>query len=208
MATDPPSRATRVRRHPERGRYEREVVDAILDAALVSHVGFAAERPFVIPMIHARIADTLYLHGSPGSRLLQALERGADVCVTATLVDGLVLARSQFHHSLNYRSAVVLGRARLVADDEEKRRALRAIVDHVLPGRADDSRGPSPTELRATKVLALGIDEASAKVRTGPPIDDEDDVALPFWSGVVPLTTTPGRPQPVDPELQLPDYLP
>ncbi|MGZ4357572.1 MAG: pyridoxamine 5'-phosphate oxidase family protein [Gaiellaceae bacterium] len=207
MATDPPSRATRVRRHPERGRYEREVVDAVLDAALVSHVGFAVERPFVIPMIHARVADTLYLHGSPGSRLLRALERGVDVCVTATLVDGLVLARSQFHHSLNYRSAVVLGRARLVADDEEKRRALRAIVDHVLPGRADDSRGPSRKELLATKVLALAIDEASAKVRTGPPIDDEEDAALPFWSGVVPLTTTPGRPQPVDPQLPLPDYL-
>jgi nitroimidazol reductase NimA-like FMN-containing flavoprotein (pyridoxamine 5'-phosphate oxidase superfamily) len=207
MATDPPSRATRVRRHPERGRYEREVVDAILDAALVSHVGFAVERPFVIPMIHARVADTLYLHGSPGSRLLRALERGVDVCVTATLVDGLVLARSQFHHSLNYRSAVVLGRARLVGDDDEKQRALRAIVDHVLPGRADDSRGPSPKELLATKVLALAIDEASAKVRTGPPIDDEEDVALPFWSGVVPLTTKPGRPQPVDPDLPLPEYL-
>ncbi|MGZ4337266.1 MAG: pyridoxamine 5'-phosphate oxidase family protein [Gaiellaceae bacterium] len=207
MATDPPSRATRVRRHPERGRYEREVVDAIFDAALVSHVGFAVERPFVIPMIHARVADTLYLHGSPGSRLLRALERGVDVCVTATLVDGLVLARSQFHHSLNYRSAVVLGRARLVADDDEKRRALRAIVDHVLPGRADDSRGPSPKELLATKVLALAIDEASAKVRTGPPIDDEEDAVLPFWSGVVPLTTTPGRPQPVDPDLPLPESL-
>lgn len=207
MPTGPSSRATRVRRHPERGRYEREVVDAILDAAVVSHVGFDAERTFVIPMIHARIDDTLYLHGSPGSRLLRALERGVGVCVTATLIDGLVLARSQFHHSLNYRSVVVLGRARLVADDGEKRRALRAIVDHVLPGRGDDSRPPSAKELLATKVLALPIDEASAKVRTGPPIDDEEDEALPFWSGVVPLTTTPGSPEPVDPELPLPEYV-
>ena len=207
MPAGPPSRATRVRRHPDRGRYERAEIDAILDEALVCHVGFDDARPFVIPMIHARVGDTLYLHGSPGSRLLRRLERGIDVCVTATLVDGLVLARSQFHHSLNYRSAVVLGRARLVADDGDKRLALRAIVDHVLPGRSDDSREASPAELLATKVLALSIGEASAKLRTGPPIDDEDDLGLPFWSGVVPLTTTPGPPEPVDPELPLPDYL-
>jgi nitroimidazol reductase NimA-like FMN-containing flavoprotein (pyridoxamine 5'-phosphate oxidase superfamily) len=207
VRADPPSRATRVRRKPERGRYERAEIDAVLDEALVCHVGFEAERPFVIPMIHARVADTLYLHGSPGSRLLRRLERGVDVCVTATLVDGLVLARSQFHHSLNYRSAVVLGRARLVSEDEEKRVALRAVVDHVLPGRGDDSREPSPKELLATKVLAVSIDEASAKVRTGPPIDDEDDVALPFWSGVVPLTTMPGAPDPVDPDVPIPDYV-
>src|SRR5262249_40496142 len=143
MPAEPPTAATRVRRHPERGRYEREVVDAILDAALVSHVGFAHERPFVIPTIHARDGDTLYLHGSPGSRLLRTLERGPDVCVTATVIDGIVLARSLFHLSLNYRSAVVLGRARLVSDDEEKRRALNAVADHVMPGRAGDSRDPS-----------------------------------------------------------------
>jgi len=201
--TDP----TRVRRHPERGRYERAEIEAILDAALVSHVGFEDERPFVIPMIHARVGGTLYLHGSPGSRLLRRLERGADVCVTATLVDGLVLARSQFHHSLNYRSAVVLGRARLVSDDGEKRQALRAIVDHVLPGRAEDSRPPSEKELLATMVLALPIDEASAKVRTGMPVDEEEDEGLPFWAGVVPLKTTPGPPEPVDPELPVPDYV-
>jgi nitroimidazol reductase NimA-like FMN-containing flavoprotein (pyridoxamine 5'-phosphate oxidase superfamily) len=207
VPTSPPSRATRVRRHPERGRYERAEIDAVLDAALICHVGFDDARPVVIPMIHARVGDTIYLHGSPGSRLMRRLERGMEVCVTATLVDGLVLARSQFHHSLNYRSAVVLGRARLVADDGEKRLALRAIVDHVLPGRARDSRDPSEKELLATKVLAVSIDEASAKVRTGPPIDDEDDVALPFWSGVVPLTTTAGTPEPVDPQLTTPDYL-
>jgi len=207
VPTGSPSRATRVRRHPERGRYEREVVDAILDAAVVSHVGFDADRPFVIPMIHARVDDTLYLHGSPGSRLLRALERGVDACVTATLVDGLVLARSQFHHSLNYRSVVVLGRARLVADEREKRLALRAIVDHVLAGRAEDSRPPSEKELLATRVLALSIDEASAKVRTGPPVDDDEDMTLPFWSGVVPLSTTAGPPEPVDPELPVPDYV-
>ena len=207
MPADSPSRATRIRRHPERGRYERCEIDAVFDAALICHVGFDDARPVVIPMIHARVGDSLYLHGSPGSRLLRRLEHGVDMCVTATLVDGLVLARSQFHHSLNYRSAVVLGRGRLVADDAEKRLALRAIVDHVLPGRGDDSREPSPKELLSTKVLAVSIDEASAKVRTGPPIDDEDDVALPFWSGVVPLTTTPGPPDPVDPRLPIPDYV-
>ena len=207
MPAEPPSAATRVRRHPERGRYEREVVDAILDAALVSHVGFAHERPFVIPMIHARDGDTLYLHGSPGSRLLRTLEHGVDVCVTATVIDGIVLARSLFHHSLNYRSAVVLGRARLVSEDEEKLRALHAVAEHVVPGRAGDTREPSPKELLATKVLAVAIDEASAKVRTGPPIDDEDDLGLPFWAGVVPLRTAAGEPDPLDPSLPIPDYV-
>ncbi len=207
MPAKPPSAATRVRRHPERGRYEREVVDAILDAALVSHVGFALERPFVIPMIHARDGDTLYLHGSPGSRLLRTLERGADVCVTATVIDGIVFARSLFHHSLNYRSAVVLGRARLVSDDEEKLRALNAVAEHVMPGRAGDTRDPSPNELLATKVIAVAIGEASAKIRTGPPIDDEDDLGLPFWAGVVPLRTTAGEPEALDPSLPIPDYI-
>jgi len=185
-----------VRRHPERGIYERAAIDAILDEALICHVGFAVdEQPFVIPTIHARVVNTLYLHGSPASRMLRQLASGVDVCVTATIVDGVVLARSVYKSSLNYRSAVVLGRARKVEDADEKRLALEAVVEHVAAGRSRDARAPNDEELKATLVLALQIDEASAKLRSGPPKDFEDDLALPIWAGIIPLQLTAKAPQ-------------
>jgi uncharacterized protein len=177
-----------VRRHPERGVYDRAAINAILDEALFCHVGFVLDwQPFVIPTIHARVDDLLYLHGSPASRMLRELAGGVDVCVTATLLDGVVLARSVYKSSLNYRSVVVLGRAGAVEGPDEKRLALEAVVEHVAPGRSRDARLPKDEELAATTVLALPIKEASAKVRTGPPKDLEDDVALPIWAGVIPL---------------------
>lgn len=189
---------TEVRRKPDRARYEREVIDAILDEAPFCHVGFVDDgQPFVIPMIHARIDDTLYLHGSPGGRLVRLLGSGVWICVTATILDGLVLARSAAQHSLNYRSAVVLGQPRPI-DEQEKLRALEAVVDHVLPGRRADVRAPSERELKSTQVVALAIDEASAKIRSGPPKDLDDDLDLPVWAGVVPLRVTAGEPVPVD----------
>jgi nitroimidazol reductase NimA-like FMN-containing flavoprotein (pyridoxamine 5'-phosphate oxidase superfamily) len=193
---------TRVRRHPERGVYDRAVIDAILDEALFCHVGFVDEgQPFVIPTIHARAGDVLYLHGSPASRMLRELGEGIDVCVTATLLDGVVLARSVYNHSLNYRSVVVLGRARRLDDADEKLAALEAIVEHVVTGRTLDARMPTEKELAGTSVLALPLDEASAKVRTGPPKDFDEDVALPIWAGVIPLRTVAGAPEP---DAQLP----
>jgi nitroimidazol reductase NimA-like FMN-containing flavoprotein (pyridoxamine 5'-phosphate oxidase superfamily) len=188
------SQRTRVQRHPERGVYDRRSIDAILDEALICHVGFVHDaHPVVIPTIHARIDDTLYLHGSPASRMLEALD-GGDVCVTATLVDGLVLARSVFHHSLNYRSVVVLGRARIVRERREKLQALEAVVEHIVPGRSRDARGPSEKELATTCVASVELTEASAKVRSGPPKDLASDLALEVWAGVVPLTLRPGDP--------------
>lgn len=184
-----------VRRLPERGTHDLEIIHQILDEALICHVGFVADgQPFVIPTIHARVGETLYFHGSPASRMLRSLRNGIDTCVTVTLVDGLVIARSAFHHSLNYRSVVVLGKARAVTDDAEKKRALDAVVEHVVPGRTTDARGPNEQELRKTLVLALDLVEATAKIRTGPPVDDEEDYALPIWAGVVPLRLEAGSP--------------
>ena len=184
---------TRVRRHPERGVFDRAAVYAILDDGFVCHVAFVVEgRPYAIPTGYARLGDALYVHGSAASRMVRQLAAGVDVCVTVTLVDGLVLARSAFHHSMNYRSAVVLGRARLVEDRDEKYAAMRCFTDHVVPGRWAELRPITEQELKATAVLALPIDEASAKVRTGPPLDDGDDLAWPVWAGVVPLVTTAG----------------
>src|ERR671935_3301186 len=207
MSTD----STRVRRHPERGRYERAEIDAILDEALFCHVGFIDEgRPFVIPMIHARIDDELYLHGSPASRMLRELAGEIDVCVTATLLDAVVLARSVYNHSLNYRSAVVLGRARKLHDRAERLEALEAIVEHVVPGRSREARAPSEKEPAGTTVLALAIEEASAKVRTGPPSDFDDDLDLPVWAGVIPLRTVAGDPltdEDVPREIEVPGYV-
>jgi uncharacterized protein len=181
---------TRLRRLPERGSHEWPVIAAILDEALVCHVGFPGAEggaPFVIPTAHARVGTVLYLHGAPASRLLRTVASGVEVCVVATVLDGLVLARSLFHHSLNYRSVVAFGRAAEVTGLDEKRQALYAFAAHVLRGRAGEVREPSPGELKATRVLALGLDEASAKLRTGPPIDDAEDLALPVWAGVLPV---------------------
>jgi len=184
-----------VRRHPERGDYDRGTIDAILDEALICHLGFVVDgQPYVIPTIHARDGDMLYIHGSPGSRMLRSVKGGIDVCVTVTLLDGLVLARSVYNHSMNYRSAVVLGRAREVTDPEDKLRAMRCVVEHVVPGRWSEARQPSEGEVKGTTILALGLDEASAKVRSGPPTDDEDDLSFPVWAGVVPLELAPQPP--------------
>ncbi len=181
--------------------YDEAAIHAILDEGLICHVGFVVDgQPYVIPTIHVRIGETLYFHGSPASRMLRTMGQGVPVCVTVTLLDGLVLARSAFHHSMNYRSAVVFGTARLVDDPGEKGRALHGLSDHLIPGRWQEVRVPSPQELKATLVLALPIDEASAKARTGPPIDDEEDYALPVWAGVLPLRTVAGEPV-ADPRL-------
>lgn len=192
---------TTVRRLAARGVYDREAIYAILDEALICHVGFAVPsengvQPVVIPTIHTRVGDTLYFHGSAASRMLRSLKNGLDACVTVTLLDGLVLARSAFHHSMNYRSVVVMGKGREVSDPEEKKRALDALVDHVVPGRNAVVRAPNELELRQTLVIALPLAEASAKVRTGPPVDDEEDYKLDVWAGVVPLRLVKGEPVP------------
>lgn len=186
---------TTVRRIRERGAYDRETLYRILDEGFVCHAAFAADgRPVVIPMAYARQGDRLLLHGSVASRLMTTLAGGAEACVAVTLVDGLVLARSVFHHSMNYRSAVVFGVARPLGDPDEKLAALEALSEHLVPGRWADARRPSKKELAATEVLALPIDEASAKVRTGPPGDPRADLALPVWAGVIPFELKPGRP--------------
>jgi uncharacterized protein len=196
-----PTPRTTLRRLPDRARYDRATIQAILDEGLVCHVGFADEgQPFVIPSAYARVGDRLVIHGAASSRMIEALAGGAPACVTVTLLDGLVLARSGFHHSMNYRSVVVVGTATEVSDLAEKRRALDAIVEHVAPGRAASVRPPSENELRATRVVTLPLDEASAKVRTGPPEDDEADCALPVWAGELPLRLEPLEPV-ADPRL-------
>jgi nitroimidazol reductase NimA-like FMN-containing flavoprotein (pyridoxamine 5'-phosphate oxidase superfamily) len=202
VSTQPASDRVRLRRKRERGQYDRQVVDAILDEALIAHLGIAdAEgQPFVIPMLHARCGDVVYCHGSAASRTLRALAGGAPACLTVTLLDALVLARSAMHHSANYRSVMLLGRARLVERQEEKLAALEAIVEHIVPGRWPDVRWPSENEIRATSVLALPIEEASAKIRTGPPLDDEEDYGLDVWAGIIPFASEPQRPE-ADPRL-------
>lgn len=201
---------TRVRRIPENAVYEMEAVRAILDEGLICHLGFVHEgQPFVIPTVHGREGDNLYIHGSIGSRMLKVLKLGAPACATVTLLDGLVLARSAFNHSMNYRSVVVLGKARDVGG-EEKLRALEVISEHVLRGRWADARKPNKSEMIQTTVLSLPISECSAKVRTGPPLDDEPDYTLDVWAGVVPLKLAWGKPA-ADPRLRgaikLPSYL-
>jgi nitroimidazol reductase NimA-like FMN-containing flavoprotein (pyridoxamine 5'-phosphate oxidase superfamily) len=194
-----PTARTTVKRHPERGDYDRDVIDAILDEALICHLGFLVDgQPFVIPTIHARDGDVLYIHGSPGSRMLRTARAGVDICVTATLLDGLVLARSVYNHSMNYRSVVVLGRAHEVTDLDEKLRAMQCVVEHVVQGRWNDARQPNEGEIKGTTILALPLDEASAKIRSGPPVDDEDDLALPVWAGVIPLRLEPSEPTAAD----------
>jgi uncharacterized protein len=200
---------TQVRRLPERGAYDRATVHAVLDEGFICHVGFVVDgQPYVVPTGYARVGETIYLHGSTGSRL--GLRPGMDVCVTVTLLDGLVLARSAFHHSMNYRSVMAIGRTRPVTDPAQKDAALRALVDHIVPGRSAAVRGADRRELAATAVLALPLDAVSAKVRTGPPIDDEPDYALPIWAGVLPLRQVADPPvadDRLDPALAVPAHV-
>src|SRR5579859_851572 len=205
-----PSARTRVVREADRAVYDRETVYRILDEGFLCHVGFAMDgQPFVIPTSYGRKGASLYIHGSAASRMLRQMKEGVPVCVTVTLLDGLVLARSVFNHSMNYRSVVVLGKATLVDDPQEKLAALRALSEHILPGRWDDSRQPNERELKATSVLRLPIEEFSAKVRTGPPIDDAEDYSFPTWAGVIPLEMKAGEPiddEKLDPSLEAPPY--
>jgi nitroimidazol reductase NimA-like FMN-containing flavoprotein (pyridoxamine 5'-phosphate oxidase superfamily) len=206
-----PTTRTRINRYPARGNYERIAIEAILDEAMVCHVGFQVDgQPYVIPTIHARDGGRLFIHGSPMSRMLRTAATGVPLCLTVTLHDGIVLARSAFHHSMNYRSVVVLGNAREVTETVVKVAAMRALVDHLMPGRWQDARQPSAGEIAATIILELPLTEASAKVRSGGPLDSEQDYALPVWAGIVPLRLTPGVPVRDDrlpPEIELPDYV-
>lgn len=192
-----PTPRTTAQRLPARGRHDRATIDAILDEALVCHLGFVHEgQPFVIPTIHARAGDSVFVHGSAASRMLRALDAGVSACLSVTLVDGLVMARSAFHHSMNYRSVVLLGTLKTVTDPGRKLEALRAITEHVAPGRYAQVRPPNENELRGTSVMELPIVEGSAKVRSGPPGDDPEDLALDCWAGVVPLALRAGEPIP------------
>ncbi len=196
-ATKRGSARTRVRRMPARADYERSTIEAILDEGVVAHLGFAMdEQPYVVPTLHARVGEQVYFHGSSASRTLRALAGGAQMCLTVTLLDGLVLARSAVHHSVNYRSVVVLGQARAIVEPAEKMAAIEAFTERLIPGRWDEVRGPTAKELKAIQVLALPLDEASAKLRVGPPVDDEEDYALDTWAGVIPLMTIAGEPSP------------
>lgn len=211
MAQFKKSTKTRINRLPKRGHYDRETIYAILDEALICHVGFVEDgQPYVIPINFARMDDKIILHGAKASRLLKHIEAGHPVCVEATIVDGLVLARSVFHHSVNYRSVVLFGTGHAIEEEQEKMAALEAVTEHLIPGRWKEARLPNPNEMKATRVVAIQIDEASAKVRVGPPVDEEEDYALPVWAGLLPLQETPVAP--VRDELQsqdvvLPEYI-
>ncbi|MGD1214516.1 MAG: pyridoxamine 5'-phosphate oxidase family protein [Terriglobales bacterium] len=210
MSSNPtPTPRTRVVREPQRAVYDRDAVNQIIDEAFVCHVGFVVDgQPYVIPTSYGRDGNVLYIHGSPASRMLRNLDQGIPVCITVTLVDGLVLARSVFNHSMNYRSVVILGTATLVDDPAEKLAALRALSEHILPHRWDDSRQPNEKELKTTSVLRLPISEFSAKVRVGPPVDDDKDYSFPTWAGVIPLDMNSGTPIPDDRcKQELPAYL-
>src|SRR6185436_15869518 len=197
----PQTPRTTLKRLPKRGSHERETINQILDEGFICHVGFAIEgQPFVIPTGYARVGDKLIIHGSQASRMLRALKTGIDACVTVTLIDALVLARSAFHHSMNYRSVVILGRATLIDEREEKLAALFALSEHMIPGRWQEVRQPTEAELQQTTVLSLPIEEASAKIRTGPPLDDEEDYAMNVWAGVLPMKMIAENPLP-DPRL-------
>jgi len=208
--TEMPTVRTRVVREADRAVYNREAAYRILDEGFLCHVGFVAEgQPFVIPTSYGREGDSLYIHGSAASRMLRQMKDGVAVCITVTLLDGLVLARSVFNHSMNYRSVVILGKGILVEDAKEKLAALRALSEHILPGRWDDARQPNERELKATSVLRVPIEEFSAKVRSGPPIDDEEDYSFPTWAGVVPLEMKAGAPindPRLDPTREVPGY--
>ncbi|OBK52289.1 flavin-nucleotide-binding protein [Mycobacterium gordonae] len=207
-----PTPRTTPTRYRERARYDRETVHRILDESLICHLAYVKDGlPVVLPTIHTRIGETLYIHGSSGSGpMLAARLAGMPVCVTVTLVDGLVLARAAMHHSMNYRSVVAVGTARIVEDPDEKAQALHAVLNHIRPGRADDCRPPDARELAATAVLALDLDEVSAKIREGGVSDDAEDLTLPYWAGVVPVRLTAGAAVPdadLDPATPLPSYL-
>jgi nitroimidazol reductase NimA-like FMN-containing flavoprotein (pyridoxamine 5'-phosphate oxidase superfamily) len=205
------SKRTELRRIPDRGSHDWETIHQILDAGFLAHVGFCVDgQPFVIPTLYGRDGERLYLHGSAASRALRELETGISTCVTVTLVDGLVLSRSAFDHSMNYRSVVAFGTARKVADLEQKIKSLRVISEHLIAGRWEEVRGPSQTEVKATTVLEFSIEEASSKVRSGPPLDDESDYGLPVWAGVVPLEIKSRPPIPDEKLINgvaLPDYV-
>ncbi len=209
--SQPTSQRTRLIRESDRALYDREAVYRILDAGFLCHVGFVQEgQPFVIPTGYGRNGDVLYIHGSAASRMLREVRKSVPVCVTVTLLDGLVLARSIFNHSMNYRSVVILGQATMVEDPAEKLEALRLLSEHILPGRWKDSRFPNERELKATTVLRLPIEEFSAKVRQGPVVDDAEDMSYPTWAGVLPLSIIPGQAVPderLDPKLKVPDYV-
>jgi uncharacterized protein len=209
--TFPQTNRTKLKRLPKRGHFDRETVYGVLDEGFICHVGFVVDgHPVVIPTGYARVDDKLYIHGSQASRMLRTLANGLDACVTVTLIDGLVLARSAFHHSINYRSVVVFGRATLVDDPKEKYDALVALSEHIIRGRWNDVREPTELEMKQTTVLSLLLEEASAKIRTGPPIDDEEDYNLRMWAGVLPLSLVAGEPinDPRLPEgIDAPDYV-
>jgi hypothetical protein len=195
MLSFEPTERTTLKRLPKRGVYDRELVYGILDEGFICHVGFAVDgQPVVIPTGYARVDNRLYLHGSQVSRMLRTLAQGVDVCVAITLIDGLVLARSAFHHSMNYRSVVIFGRASMLEESTTKLAALRAFSEHVIAGRWDEVRAPNEQELKATTVLSLPLEEVSAKVRSGPPLDDETDYELDVWAGVIPLRLVAGNP--------------
>ncbi len=202
---------TELHRLPNRGSHDTETIHEVLDAAFLAHVGFNVnEQPFVIPTLYGREGEKLYLHGSAASRMLRQLETGVPACVTVTLVDGLVLARSAFHHSMNYRSVLAFGTARKIMDPGQKTKALRVISEHLIAGRWGDVRGPNEKELKATTVLEFSIEEASAKIRTGPPVDDPADCALPIWAGILPLEVTARAAVPdlrFGTSVDLPEYL-
>ena len=208
--TQMPTPRTRVVRESHRGVYDRETAYRILDEGFLCHVGFVVDgQPFVIPTSYGRKADSLYIHGSAASRMLRQMKEGIPVCITVTLLDGLVLARSVFNHSMNYRSVVILGKATLVDDPQEKLEALQAISEHIIPGRWADARQPNERELKQTSVLRVPIEEFSSKVRTGPPIDDEEDLTFPTWAGVIPLTmlaSAPIKDEMIDATRAVPPY--
>ena len=205
------TKRTRVRRISDRGHYDQDTIYPIIDEAMICHVGFIQNNnPVVIPTIHARLGNTLYIHGSGASRMLKVITNQNNICVTISLIDGIVLARSAFHHSMNYRSVVIFGSGRKIDDPEEKLNALKAVSEHLIPERWDDVRQPNQKELDATTVIAISLEEASAKVRTGPPSDDEDDYKLSVWAGVLPITLIKEEliPDPVLPDkIDIPNYL-
>lgn len=211
MSEFPKTELNKVRRLSQRGQYDKEIVYAIVDEALICHVGFVQDgQPFVLPTIHVRIGDTIYLHGAIANRMLNHIKSGNNVCLTMTLIDGIVFARSVFHHSMNYRSAVLFGKGREIVNYNEKWNIFRALTEHIAKGRWDDSRQPNEKETRTTAIVAIDIETASAKVRTGPAKDDEEDYELPIWAGVMPVRMSFGEPErdeQLSPEIPVPGYI-